>query len=72
MQRLKLILVGIVAMLLLAMCCSSCTPKYKEDGYSITTIYKHSNTSMAIYKVKTPNNSYTILRDRTGGMVILK
>lgn len=74
MKRFKLICIAIALVIFTAITCSSCVanPNGEYSGYEITRVYKYMGNSLAIYKVKTPNGTYTICRDSKGGMVILK
>lgn len=74
MKRFKLICIAIALVIFTAIACSSCVANSNEEcsGYVITRVYKYMGNSLAIYKLKTPNGTYTICRDSNGGMVILK
>lgn len=74
MRRFKLICIAIALVIFTAIACSGCVaiPNGECSGYEITRVYKYMGNSLAIYKVKTPNGTYTICRDSNGGMVILK
>lgn len=74
MKRFKITCILIAVTIAMAVICSSCTASHREIsfGYSIERVYKFRGNSMAIYKVKTPDKTYTVLRDQNGGMTILK
>lgn len=73
MSRIKIILVGMVMIIAMSFLFTGCTPvKPEYSGYEIFKVYDHPKTSMAIYKVETPSQTYTVLRDQCGGMIILK
>ena len=73
MNRLKIIFVGMVAIVAMSFLFTGCTAAKPEyPGYKIFKVYDHSHTSMAIYKVETPVQTFTVLRDQNGGMLILK
>lgn len=74
MKRFKLVCIAIALVIFTAIVCSSCVANSNEEcsGYAITRVYKYMGNSLAIYKVKTPNRTYTICRDSNGGMVILE
>ena len=60
----------IIAMSFLFTGCTAVKPDY--SGYEIFKVYDHPKTSMAIYKVETPSQTFTVLRDPCGVMIILK
>lgn len=71
MNRFKIICIGI-ALIIITIIMSSCVPtEHDASGYKIERLYKHSGSSMRIYKVKTPDKTYIILRDGNGGMQLL-
>lgn len=72
MNRFKIICIGIALLIAMSFLCS-CEPlKDKYPGYEMEKVYDHPHNSMAIYKIKTPSMTYTVLRDQNGGMIILK
>lgn len=73
MSRIKIILVGMVMIIAMSFLFTGCTAvKPDYSGYDIFKVYDHPKTSMAIYKVETPSQTFTVLRDQNGGMLILK
>jgi hypothetical protein len=73
MSRIKIILVGMVMIIAMSFLFTGCTAvKPEYPGYEIFKVYDHPRSSMAIYKVATPSQTFTVLRDQNGGMIILK
>lgn len=73
MSRIKIVLVGMVMIIAMSFLFTGCTAvKPEYPGYEIFKVYDHPHTSMAIYKVETPSQTFTVLRDQNGGMLILK
>ena len=73
MSRIKIVLVGMVIIIAMSFLFTGCTPvKPEYPGYEIFKMYDHPNTSMAIYRVETPSQTFTVLRDQNGGSIILK
>ena len=73
MSRIKIVLVGMVMIIAMSFLFTGCTAvKPEYPGYEIFKVYDHPKTSMAIYKVETPAQTFTVRRAQCGGMIILK
>lgn len=75
MNRFKLVCIGVVV-LITAMIMCSCTAnpetiEHHKSNYKIIRVGSDRHGRVEIYKVKTPEKTYTIFCNHRGGSVIL-
>ena len=69
-MRFRLVCIGIVMAIVIAIM-SSCEPvKENTSGYSIEKVYKRPNHQQYIYKVKTPTGTYFVYQSNAGVTVL--
>lgn len=70
-MRFRLVCIGIVMVIVIAVM-SSCEPvKENNSGYDIEKVYKRPNYQHYIYKVKTPTGTYYVYSN-SHGVTVLK
>lgn len=70
-MRFRLVCIGIVMAIVIAVMSSCCSVEENTSGYSIEKVYKRPNYQHYIYKVKTPTGTYYVYSN-SHGVTVLK
>lgn len=70
MNRFRLVCIGIVMTIVIAVMCSCESSKENVSGYSIEKMYTRPGYSQYIYRVKTPTETYFVYQSNAGATVL--